>query len=1043
MQDEKLFQEAQLMHQRGQLTDALVRYERALKINPKNSAAHIFRALVLQQNGKPSEALEAAEKAIKTMGKPNLAVLVNYGVILKNAGRLDDAANAYEQALEINSNLLSAKSNLATIYFIQGKIEIAEKIFIELTDKMKEPAPWLNLARISILKNKYEQASEYLQHAEDYDLTHPDCTLIRGRLASLDKDFNEAYNYCIIGLKRSPAHRDTWMLLQSIDSSYYKEEEIEACLMSLTNIEVNSATVLSIGVDISRKLWLWDSLEELELMLSKALIKSIDKVPTMSDVFTLLGANISQNAHLSAAKKCWQGLTANIIKDKNKRHLNIKNHSKIRVGFLSSDLRGHAIGFLIVGLIEKLPKEQIEWWAYNNAIADSDVLNDRLRKNFDRFINIAKLNDEELAEKIIADKIDVLIDLNQMTSMTRVAVMARRPAPIQIQWLGMPGSLGAGSDVDFILVDQWAISDINIEGFDEKLIVLPRSYQPNDDVKPNLSLCISRAAAGLPDNGKIIGVFNQFYKFSPDTLKLWGDIYKAVPEVYFWLLAPKNNDLKNRILQTAEKVGIPKNRIIFASHAKQEEHLARLQWMDLVLDTWPYNAHTTCSDALRVGVPVLTLPKSTFASRVAMGILMTAKFNEWVSSSESDYLKKAISYISKDRDELDLIKADIYQRYWSGQMPDNLAFANLFEIMIIQLCNKWSPEVSWSSFKFSDKLELISLEDGYKESYLTGVNNINAAVDVDTKLKFNDKPTNKGSHDWIQDIKRGSKISRSINQLILKEKIIELNEDVIIADIGAAYHSWDPMIYDQAVDSGLVKLIGFEPELKSFQKLEAMNRPNRKYYNMAIADGYDANLFICSGTHMSSLLEPNTTLLNMFGYKSGEVVKKININTFKLIDIPEMYHASFIKIDTQGTELNIIKNAYQLLDNLCFIQTEAAFFKIHHNQPSFFDIGKWFEENGFVLHLLAKEQKVTYFSYGTTLNQVNKQLLEVDAVFMPNPALWPSFSSHKLTRLALLAHIIYRSFDITFMALTELDLRDGGSRVESYRLYLEHAGLDA
>lgn len=1050
MQAQKLFAEGQKLHQKGKKFEALQRYERALKTDPNFALAQIFKAIILLEVGKPFEALEEAEKSISNMKKPDLAILVNYGVILKNLGRLDEAANAYEQVLQINPNILSAKSNLATIYLVQGRLDEAESKFQELASVMEEPAPWLNLARIALLRNKTTEVEEYIARAEDFDMTHPDCALLRGKLALTEADYGLAYKHVVKCLAISPSHRDAWLLLQQIDSEYYEFEEVSARLDQLSKMNVQSATVLSIAVDICRKHWLWTALPKLEEMLSNALLNSLDKIPTTADIFTLLGAAVPQRAHLAAASKCWQSITQLAPRLASVPHPSIENR-KLRVAFISSDLRGHAIGYLVVGLFERLPKEKTEWWAYSNALAESSSVRGRLRDNFDRFINISKLDDQQLAERIKEDKIDVLIDLNQMTAETRAPVFAYRPAPVQIQWLGMPGTLGAGSDVDYIIVDPWVVDECNADGFSECLLMLPRSYQPNDHVHPNLSLCPTRFDAGLPQDAIVFGVFNQFYKFSPDTLLLWGKIFKEVSEAVLWLLAPKNEHLKKQILKELGRCGISAERVIFAEHKSQEEHLARLQWMDLVLDTWPYNAHTTCSDALRAGVPVLTFPQDTFASRVAAGILHTAGLDKWVARTSDEYVDMAIQYGKLNRLEMDRVKKDAKERYWKSEMVDNEALGSMFEKIVKHVYERAERGAHPTSIKMLKNGDFEPLHFGRQD--ITSPNRIEPVADdknyQDKKARLeliNSKNKDKelgNLPSWASEITRTGSKARLKNLAVLQKSIIRLLEPPLMIDIGAAPEGL--VGHEVLADAGLIKVLGFEPDPECFAKLE--ETPNSSFVNCALGDGKTHDLHICNASGMNSLLRPNKEWLGLFpGFeKWGGVKEKMPVSTLKLDDVKQAVGARFAKLDVQGAEKLILENGISILNQLSILQIESSPTPLYHDEPSFFEIGYWLQKQGFVLHTLSNENKRCMKPYGSDDNPYTgkNHIFQVDAVFIPNPLSWAGLEAERLESLAFISHAMYRSHDLAMKALDVLDSRDNGSRVADYRDYLDIAGLAA
>jgi predicted O-linked N-acetylglucosamine transferase (SPINDLY family) len=357
----------------------------------------------------------------------------------------------------------------------------------------------------------------------------------------------------------------------------------------------------------------------------------------------------------------------------------------LRVAFLSHDFRQHAGGTLVIGLLENLPRTGIEWWAYCNSIEDRSSIRNRARGAFERFINVARLDDAELAEKIHDDEIDVVIDLNGMTGGSRIGALAYQPAPVQIVWKGMPGSVGTRAGVDYIIGDPWVITETNRNGFSESVIRLPRSYQPNDHEAPDLDLAGERADHDLPAEGFVFCNFNQLYKLSPDTFARWCEILQQTEGSVLWLLRPKSTALEDRLKALAERSGVDPGRIVFAPPMPHGRHVARIRHADLVLDTWPYNAHTTCSDALRAGVPVLTIPGHTFAARVAAGVLDTCGLRDWIAADETAFVDKALAFAARPRAEIDRAKQTVFETYWGSEMVDNAKLGAYFETLCTEV----------------------------------------------------------------------------------------------------------------------------------------------------------------------------------------------------------------------------------------------------------------------------------------------------------------------------------------------------------------------
>jgi FkbM family methyltransferase len=1027
MNIDKLFQEAQNLHRKGKIKDARKRYEKILELKSDHGRARLYLAIILYQLGLVQYALENADKAIQDTPHPDANMLSNYGVMLKNAGQMEQAENAYRQALDISPEHHSVKSNLATLYLIRGKYDLAEPMLMELTQVLEESAPWLNLARIAISKDDFDQARGYIQHAEDIDPKQADIFLLRARMAFQEKDDQKAYD----NLKRlfdiEPSHREAWLLFQKIDPEVLEPDYLEKLTRFLARTKVQSCSTLTASIDICRKNLIWSPLKDLETLLTEALTKPVDKTPSTSATFTLLGADVPQWGHLKAADLSWKHITRNIHPLTSRELSKRTPLEKIKAGILSSDLRGHATGYLIVGLLENLPGENIEWFAYNNSFSDNSDSRERIRSCFNRFVNVASLNDQELAQKICQDEIDILIDLNGMTRDTRVTVMAYRPAPVQITWLGMPGSTGAGGDIDYVIGDPWVVFEGNVDGFSEKIVQLPRSYQPNDHVPPDLSLAGERADHNLPQDLFVFCCFNQHYKISPDTFRLWTEILKEIDNSVFWLLHPTSESVKESLLRHFNLAGIDTERIIFAHYKPQSEHMARISHADLVLDTWPYNAHTTCSDALRLGVPVLTLPGQTFASRVAAGILETGGLSEWIVSSPEEYVKKAVEFATQPLDKIRADKAVIRDTYWTSKMVDNEAFGKMFEALCLGLYDRAVKSEPVCDLRLTEdlNLEIVSFS---RKTIPTVVPDTQGKVEAVIP-------------EGIQNIGRQAKTN---NLMILQSKVIGLEHPPLVVDVGAADFDWDEQAFESLVDAGILNLLGFEPDENNFAKIVKLARPNREYEQTAIGNGKEAELRVYRNSHMNSSLEPNPDILEIFGYKSAKVVSQISVKTKTLDEIELAHKAAMIKLDAKGMELDILKHAGQILNNVTVIQLEAATMPMYKKQPSLFELGSWLEQKGFVLHCFAKEKRVPYQTrLENERTSIQKQILALDLVFIPSPLTWESMDTIRLKEMAFIMHAIYNAYDITLRSLEYIDQRNSTDKAQAYAEYLKEAGFNA
>jgi predicted O-linked N-acetylglucosamine transferase (SPINDLY family) len=319
---------------------------------------------------------------------------------------------------------------------------------------------------------------------------------------------------------------------------------------------------------------------------------------------------------------------------------------RLRVGYVSSDLRSHAVGYLMVQLFESHDPAAIEVFAYYCGIPSEDAITQRIRGAVAHWIDIRSLSDDEAAARIAADGIDILVDVNGHTRDARLGIFARRPAPIQVNWLGYPGAMGSPFH-HYIIADDWVIPE-RLEGhYSERVLRLP-CYQPNDRKRIVAEPGQTRAAAGLPDDAFVFCSFNAAHKLTRYSFERWLEILRRTPGSVLWLL-DYGADTNARLGAYASERGVEATRLIPAPKLANAHHLARYPLADLFLDTLPYGAHTTASDALWMGVPVLTLSGASFASRVCGSLVRAAGVGELVCTTAEEFVGRAVALATADR----------------------------------------------------------------------------------------------------------------------------------------------------------------------------------------------------------------------------------------------------------------------------------------------------------------------------------------------------------------------------------------------------------
>ena len=362
------------------------------------------------------------------------------------------------------------------------------------------------------------------------------------------------------------------------------------------------------------------------------------------------------------------------------------DQGRCRLGLVSADFRTHATGLLLVQTLEALDRSRFELVLYSHGDDDGTPLRQRIVHAADRFVDCRQLSLAAQAQLIRDDGITLLIDLSGYTTDSRLALFALRPAPVQAVWLAYPGTLGAPW-VDYLIADPVIAPLVFSADYAEKLVHLPLCYEPTDEHREHPETSATRSDAGLPEQGFVYACFNQSYKITEPVFSRWCRILRRVPDSVLWLLVPQP-EIQQALRDRACERGIDPVRLVFAPFVCTTEHLARLPLADVFLDTFPYGAHTTCSDALWMGLPVLTQTGRSFASRVAASLLQAVGLAGLAVDCAEDYETLAVR-LAEDRQAL----CDIRDHLWDNRrdLPlfDNTRFtAELSEMMWRMAC-RW------------------------------------------------------------------------------------------------------------------------------------------------------------------------------------------------------------------------------------------------------------------------------------------------------------------------------------------------------------------
>jgi predicted O-linked N-acetylglucosamine transferase (SPINDLY family) len=586
--------------------------------------------------GQTDRSLQMFETAIKI--KPDYAeAYFNQGVILKGLGRLEEAVDCYKKAIDLVPNYPDAHNNLGNTYKALGELGAAIESYTNAITFNPNLAHFHNNLGI-VFKDfgSMEDAINSFQNA-----------------ISINPGLYDAQNNLAITLRKAKRLKESLLC-------YERVNELKPDLnYNLTNI-LHLKMHLCIWGDLSSQL--------------KELEKKINNMQKVIRPFALLGLIDDPKLQRKATEIYANDKfpISSLLPKIDRYH----RHKKIRIGYFSADFHNHATMHLIAELFECHDKNSFELIAFSFGPDQQDTWRKRVVSSFDEFIDVSLKSNEDVALLSREMEIDIAIDLKGYTQNCRPGIFANTAAPIQVSFLGYPGTM-AVDYMDYLIADQMLIPEDSEQNYSEKIVFMPNSYQVNASQRSFSKTLLSRVDLGLPEKGFVFCSFNNAYKITPSTFALWMGILKAVDDSVLWLLVSNDNTAKNLIKET-EKSGINKNRLVFANFVPVEEHLNRIKYADLFVDTFPCNAHTTSSDALRMGLPVLTFLGKSFASRVTASLLSAVGLTELIISSQEEYEAMAIE-LGKNPKKLKAIKDKLAKNLPSAPLYDTPLFTTHLE----------------------------------------------------------------------------------------------------------------------------------------------------------------------------------------------------------------------------------------------------------------------------------------------------------------------------------------------------------------------------
>ena len=647
--------------------------------------------LMLQQaiqafQGGNFDSADSILKRVLQVDSKNLPALHILGLIKASQSNYREAADYLARAARIHPNDASIQYNLAKALSDSGNDKDAlahHKKAVALAPN--NPEAWLSYGKTASNLGRYDDALVWYGKALNLKPDYAEALINKGATLKELKRYEEAIAFAEQALVINPNLAEAWANKGAALKDLRRYEEAIVHYDKALSLKFNIDWVWGDLLYTKMKICDWAGLTESLEGISKKVMAN-EKV---SQALSLLALSDDALLHkkcsaIFAQAKYPANPTLGFIPKLSKKE-------KIRIAYFSPDFRNHPVSLLTAELFEVHDRDRFEVFAFSLQKAPiGDETNLRLRKGFDRFIDVDEMSDQEIAQLARELEIDIAIDLAGPTQYSRTGIFSYRAAPIQVNWLGYPGTIGADF-IDYIVADKIIIPEPHQQFYAEKIVYLPNTYMVDDSKRTASIRVFTREEFSLPKNAFVFCCFNNDYKFNPQVLDSWSRILLTAKNSVIWI-SENNEYFRSNIVAEFESRGIDHDRIIFAQRVEMmADHLSRYALADLFLDTHPYNAHTTALDSLKAGVPVLTLMGQSFASRVAASLLNAIGLPELITNTQEEYEALAID-LAMNPQKLTDIKLKLAKNRLTAPLFDTPLFTKNLEAAYIKMIERYQVD---------------------------------------------------------------------------------------------------------------------------------------------------------------------------------------------------------------------------------------------------------------------------------------------------------------------------------------------------------------
>jgi predicted O-linked N-acetylglucosamine transferase (SPINDLY family) len=632
---EALFAKAHGLHQQGNRDEAQKLYRKVLELDKHHINALTLLGAIYLDRQAYKESANLLQKSL-ALYPSQPAALCNLGLCKEKLGDNLEAMAAYNRALQLQPSFAGVLYNRAALFRKMQQPEAALQDYNHVLTLQPEFYQAHNnkgnvLTDLSCLADAIACFSEAIRLKPDYADAYNNrgvCFWRLKHIADALVDYQQA-----IALKPDHVNAHFNRATALFDSRQYLAAH--HVLRTVFALQPDNAEAIALDLEIASRLCDWQHYSVQRQRLSAA-VQAGEKIKPFT-VAVYLDDPVLQ----WQAAQTWMRQMYPPVPDKTAAPSPKNNEDRIRIAYLSADFHEHATAYLMAGIFEAHDTTAFEMHAISVGKDRQDAMRKRLVSAFEYFLEASHLSDDDIVQYIQKHRIDILIDLKGYTQDGRTRVLAQRAAPVQISYLGYPGTMGAPY-IDYIMADDIVLPARLYPFFSEKVVSLPGSYQCNDSARLIDETMPARTAMGLPEQGFVFCCFNQHYKLTPDVFAIWMRLLTQIPGSVLWLYVTEEVAVQN-LRREAQQLGVNPDRLVFAGNVPLPQHLARMQLADLFLDTLPCNAHTTASDALWAGLPLLTCAGESFAARVASSLLHALDLSELVTVSLEEYEARALA----------------------------------------------------------------------------------------------------------------------------------------------------------------------------------------------------------------------------------------------------------------------------------------------------------------------------------------------------------------------------------------------------------------